>query len=233
MSQVQDILTLQGFDDEAAALRAALSDVEFRLRGDEELDAARRELAESEARVAALQKDQRRCEAAIEDNNSRIVPDERKLYDGSIKNPKELSSLQHEIELLRRARSKQEDELLDIMSRLEVAERERQHDRELVGQLEKRWEHQQQSLRLETTRLADAIARVDQKRSLHKPSIPPRPLALYEDLRRRKGGLAVARLQGGTCTGCRIQVPDAIRKRVFSPVQLAQCPQCERILYVG
>ncbi|OAI44492.1 hypothetical protein AYO38_02200 [bacterium SCGC AG-212-C10] len=233
MTQVQDILTLQGLDDEAAALRAALSDVEQRLRGDEDLDAARRELAEAESRLAEFQREQRRCDAAIADHNAKIGPDEKRLYDGSIKNPKELASLQHEIEYLRAARGKHEDELLEIMARLEVADRERTRLRTLVAQMEKRWEVRQQELRLETVRLGDAIGRADQKRNAHKPAIPPRSLQLYEDLRRKKGGLAVARLQAGNCTGCRVQVPDAVRKKVFSPAQLAQCPQCERILYAG
>jgi predicted nucleic acid-binding Zn-ribbon protein len=233
MTQVQDILTLQGLDDEAAALRAALADVEQRLRADEELDAARRDLSEAEAHLTGLQREQRSCEGAIADHNAKIAPEEKRLYDGSVKNPKELGSIQHEVELLRAARSKHEDELLEIMARIEVADREHRTLKTLVAQLEKRWEGRQQDLRLETVRLGDAIARSDQKRNAHKPVIPPRSLQLYEDLRRKKGGLAVARLQSGNCSGCRVQVPDAVRKKVFSPAQLAQCPQCERILYAG
>lgn len=233
MSHVADILTLQTLDDEAAALRAALADIEQRLRGDAELDEARRELAEADARLASLQKDQRRVEGAIEDLNAKIIPGEKKLYDGSIHSPKELTSLQHELETLKALRVRHEDELLETMSALETADRERQAARTTVARLEKRWEQQQQELRIDAARINDAIARVDQKRNLHKPTIPPRSLALYEELRRRKGGLAVARLKGGTCTGCRVTVPDAVRKRVFSPVQLAQCPNCERLLYAG
>ena len=33
--------------------------------------------------------------------------------------------------------------------------------------------------------------------------------------------------------GYRVGIPEAVRKRAFDPDQLAQCPNCERILYVG
>jgi len=45
--------------------------------------------------------------------------------------------------------------------------------------------------------------------------------------------MAVAHIQGGMCAGCRVSIPEAIRRRAFAPDQLAQCPNCERILDVG
>jgi predicted nucleic acid-binding Zn-ribbon protein len=45
--------------------------------------------------------------------------------------------------------------------------------------------------------------------------------------------MAVARIQGGACGGCRVSLPDAVRKLAFSAEQIPQCPNCERILYFG
>ena len=66
-----------------------------------------------------------------------------------------------------------------------------------------------------------------------KAKVSPRAIVIYEDVRRRKGGMAVARVIGGTCQGCRITVPEAIRKRAFGTEILAQCPNCDRILSLG
>jgi predicted nucleic acid-binding Zn-ribbon protein len=57
-------------------------------------------------------------------------------------------------------------------------------------------------------------------------------VALYEDLRRRKGGKVIVRIQGSACGGCRVQLPETVRRRAMS-AQLAQCPNCERILAVA
>jgi uncharacterized protein len=233
MSQVSDLTTLQAYDSEASALKAALSDVEIRLHGDAELDDARRLYHDLDARLVGLRKDQRRIEGEIADLTSKIDPEERRLYDGSVRNPRELQDIQQELEGLTTNRSKFEEALLEVMARIESTNRSLELSKRNVQDLESRWEHRQRELRMEAQRLIDAIGLADQRRDRQKGLIPPRTLAIYEDLRKRKGGTAVARLQGGVCTGCRIQVPDAVRRKVFSPALLAQCPSCERILTVG
>ena len=96
-----------------------------------------------------------------------------------------------------------------------------------------RWEHTQQDLKHEAKRLGDAIDRAARKRDVQKGKVNPRSLHIYETVRQKRGGGAVARIQGGACGGCRIALPDALRRRAFSTELLAQCPNCERILYIG
>ena len=233
MSVVQDIVTLQTFDNEASAFRAALADVEQRLQGDPELDDARRNFHDLESTVAGLRREQRRIDGEIAGLTARIDPEEKRLYDGSVKNPKELTNIQVEVDNLKKHRTEFEEELLGVMSNIDTQERAAEAAKAEVARLEQRWESQTAELKLEAQKLHDAIGIADQKRNRQKELIPPRSLAVYEDLRRRKGGVAVAKLQGGVCLGCRIMVPEGIRRRVFSPAILAQCPSCDRILSVG
>jgi len=233
MSQVLEILTLQSLDDEAAALRAALADTERRLQGDEELNGARRDLAAVRTRQEAARRDQRRLEGEVEALSDKIAADEKKLYDGSIHSPKELTNLQHEVDTLKASRATHEDALIEALDTAEKVNREAATAERRARVLEGRWQLQQQELRHEVLRLGDAIARTDAKRDLQKTRIPPRSLHLYEDLRRRKGGMAVSRLTGGSCGGCRVSVPDGIRRKALAISDIAQCPNCERILSVG
>lgn len=233
MSQVSEIVSLQAIDDEAAAFRAALEDVERRLRGNEELDAARRQLAAADASLKEVRAEQRAIETQVESLTTKIDPEERRLYDGSVKNIKELQNIQHELDSLKVRRSTFEEQLLDIFSRVEIAERERSTAAKAVARLEALWERDQQDLRHEARRLGDLITRADRKRDDQKVRLNPRALHLYEDVRRRRGGNAIARIQGGVCSGCRITIPEGLRKRAFSSDALAQCPNCERILHMG
>jgi predicted nucleic acid-binding Zn-ribbon protein len=233
MSQVLEILTLQSLDDEVASLTAALAEVDRRLLGDEGLDAARERLAAASQALVDEQRRQRSAEADVAGLSARIAPEEKRLYDGSVKNPKELGSIQHEIELLKAARSKVEDHLLEVLSRLEVLEPELREARDAVAALEERWATMSEELARDAERLKRAIAASDSKREAQKGRLPARFLLLYEDIRRRKGGMAVARIQGSACSGCRITVPDAVRKRAFGTETIAQCPNCDRILCVG
>lgn len=233
MSPVLDLLTLQALDDEAANLQATLADMERRLQGDEPLNEARRQFAEAAESAGALQKEQRRLEGEIQRLNGRIEPEEKRLYSGSVTNAKELQNIQHELDLLKAQRSKLEDEDLEVLSRLEAAEQERARALRAVEAHELRRSQDVEALRRELATLNDALTRVQAKRIAQQSNIEPRMVSLYEDLRRRKGGQGVVRIQGSACTGCRVQLPDAVRRRAMSPTQLAQCPNCERILAVA
>lgn len=233
MSLVTELVTLQAYDDEAAALRAALSDVEHRLRGDAELDEARRLLLAAEQTKSAVAREQRKLEDEIETLTGRIEPEEKRLYDGSVRAPKELQNIQHELELLTASRTKLEDALVDVLDRAESAERERLSAARQAADLEARWERHSEDLRTEARRLTTAVARAEARREAQKEKVQPRALQTYENLRQRKGGAAVARIKSGICGGCRIGIPDAVRTRAIHGAVLAQCPSCERILYVG
>jgi hypothetical protein len=233
VSQVTNIRTLQEFDDEAATCRAALEDVERRLRGSEELEQARAAFAALDAELADVRRTQWKIDGDISVLNSRIAPEEKRLYDGSVRNPKELGNIQHELELLKDQRARLEDQLLEVMGRLESLEADHAAARDSVTRAEARWETEQKELHTRAKSLADALTRAEAQREAQKLKIDPRALHLYEDIRRRRGGMAVAHIQGGMCGGCRVGIPEAVRRRAFAPDQLAQCPNCERILYVG
>jgi predicted nucleic acid-binding Zn-ribbon protein len=232
MSQVMDLLTLQGIDDEADAKRRHLADVEERLAGDEALEAARAELAEAEVEHTSVSREQRNLEAEVAALNAKIAPEEKRLYDGSVKNPKELSSIQHEIDLLKQRRGKFEERLLEVLARLEVAEARLAEARASVEREAARSREEHASLEQEAARLRQAIDALEARREAQRRQIVPGSLSLYDNLRKRRGN-AIVRIQGQSCSGCRVAMPEVMRKRAMSPVQLAQCPNCERILYIG
>lgn len=233
MSLVGDVVALQAIDDEAASLRASLEEVQQRLQGSVQLEAARHELAEAGAALAAARREQRATEAEIESLTARIDPEEKRLYDGSVKSPKELSSIQHELDLLKQKRFALEDVLLENLTRLEGLEAEQQRAATAAASLEADWAQQRQSLEQQSQRLGALIASSDAKRAAQESRIEPRVLATYERVRLRRGGMAVARVQGGNCAGCRISLPEAIRKRAYNAETITQCPNCERILNMG
>jgi predicted nucleic acid-binding Zn-ribbon protein len=55
-------------------------------------------------------------------------------------------------------------------------------------------------------------------------------LSLYDAIRARKGGVAVAHLERGMCGGCRITLPVSVMQRVRGGGGIVQCVSCERIL---
>ena len=103
-------------------MRARLAAAEEQLAGNEELAQRRSRLAEVDDTLASLRSRQRRAEAAIEDLGARIEREEKKLYDGSIKQFKELQALEGDIGHVRDERRTAEDGMLEVLSDIESAE---------------------------------------------------------------------------------------------------------------
>ncbi|HEY4722399.1 MAG TPA: hypothetical protein VII92_11155, partial [Anaerolineae bacterium] len=55
-------------------------------------------------------------------------------------------------------------------------------------------------------------------------------LTLYDQLRRRKGGLAVVELDHNACSGCGVKPTHSVVQQLRQGDQLARCGNCERIL---
>ncbi len=233
MPLVTELRTLQEIDDDVASLEAAIADLDARLAHSEALAAAEATFAAADTTYQQLRRQQRDLEARVASLTARIEPEERRLYDGSVRNPKELTAIQHEVETLKQQRATLEDDLLLVMEQVESAAAARTAAEQALAAA--RAERQAELAALQSRReslaasLADALSRREQQAA----RIPAPSLRLYEDVRRRRGSHAVARIQGSTCTGCRVSVPEGVRRRAFEPASLAQCPNCERILYVG
>lgn len=227
------LMELQQVDDELARLQARIEAIDARLAGNEELEAARASLAEREAELRELRRRQRNEEARIADLNAKIAPEERRLYDGSVRSPKELENLAREVEALKVQRSRHEDALLEVLALVEEAETQVAAAQKEVEELERAWRDEVLRLQGEREALAAARTRALEDRARRAPHVPRQLVALYEELRRRKAGVAVARVQGGTCSACHVSVPDTVRRAARNPNDVARCPNCERILVVG
>jgi predicted nucleic acid-binding Zn-ribbon protein len=77
-----------------------------------------------------------------------------------------------------------------------------------------------------------ALANEGSARSAAATSVPADLLAEYERLRTRLGGIGAARLEHGTCMGCRMKLPATELDRIKHqpPDALVHCDQCGRIL---
>ena len=76
----------------------------------------RNELTLEQQHLEELEKQQHSTEWEIDDLTTKVVAEEEKLYSGRITNPKELTSLQHDVDGLKARRSKLEDKALPTRS---------------------------------------------------------------------------------------------------------------------
>jgi predicted nucleic acid-binding Zn-ribbon protein len=233
MTSPADLYGLQEVDLRHDARRALIADIETRLVETPELLNAREEAADAEAQAERLRRDQRELEAQLQGLDAKIGPLETKLYSGEIRNPKELSDLQKEVELLKAQRGKLDDEALAGLEVIEVATISAREAKEEANQIEAAWIAGQETLRKNKAAAEEDLARLEADRNNRTQGMDRGMLGLYENLRKAKNGRAVARLDRGNCTGCNVTLPTNMVGRVRQADLLVQCPRCERILVAG
>jgi predicted nucleic acid-binding Zn-ribbon protein len=233
MTSAADLFALQEIDLRHDTRRALIADIETRLVETEELINAREGVTAAEAALDDLKRRQRDLDAQLQDLDAKVQPLEKKLYDGSVRNPKELTDLQHEVESFKKRRSALDDEGLSLLESVEAATRGLESARENLRQTEAGWRADQARLIEDKSRAEQESADLEQERELRTRSMERSALGLYEKLRQNKQGRAVAKLERGTCAGCRVGLPTQVAQRVRTGAELIQCPRCERILVGG
>jgi predicted nucleic acid-binding Zn-ribbon protein len=221
---------LQLVDTEIEHAMAALARVEGQLGQDTELLAARRKLTEEEESLGKTRGKLRTLELDLDGILSKISSTQAALYGGEVTNPKELAGLQQEVEYLERHRSEMEDDILEAMADAEDATSHLQASQERLQRMEEDWNAEQEGLRRQAGELRARLAALKGERKEVLLPVSERDLAIYEDLRRQKGGQAVALLEGGICQGCRVALPTSLVQKVRRGQDLVQCGSCQRIL---
>jgi predicted nucleic acid-binding Zn-ribbon protein len=185
--------------------------------------------AETEARD--LGREVKRLESDVETVRARETKDQRLLDSGSV-SPKEMTNLQHELESLKRRQSDLEDQELELMERLEVAEttlaaarsgqEQAQADRERAAQL------RDDAL----ADIADATTRHEATRAEVAGGISAPLLTLYDRIRKQTGSTGAAMLQARACQGCRLELygNELATVRNADPHEVVRCENCGRIL---
>lgn len=233
MSKGKQLYELQEVDLEIDAKRETLSEVLSRLGESEVLDEVRLSLARVEEKLVELQRTQKEVEREVEDLQAKAAMATDKLYGGTVKNPKELTSLQGQLSNFKRKMGDGDDKTLDIMSEVEAAQKEVSLKRNEVTKIEEEWQAEQASLSQEQTELSVALTTLEPRRKELASRLDTLSLELYEALRQKRQGRAVAKLERGMCQGCRIALPMSELQRARMGQELVQCGSCERILYVS
>lgn len=232
-SDVRALYQLQLLDLDVDATVEELAAIEARIGETEELSATRRDLDDSRRLLQDLESTRLDLDLEARQVGEKLVSEERRLYQGQVRNPKELESLRREVESLRRQRREIEDRELDVMARIEPLEEAVEKASADLERITAEWEAEQRAL-AELQSVAEArLAGLRQKRRAKAAAHPAGILALYEDLRRGKRGRAVASVERSTCMGCRVVVPQVLAQRARSGRDLVYCPSCGRILYFG
>ena len=173
---------------------------------------------------------QKRMEFDDDAMGQKLEAEQKRMYDGTISNPKQLQAVEAEIKSIKERTTRLEDDLLELMEQREtldgeirvaetdLAKAREEHDR-LAGETARDLEQVRADLETAASSRETIAAGIDEEL-----------LELYDDLRASKHGVGAAELVDGVCQGCHEQLSSMELDALKRAEGIRRCPHCRRII---
>lgn len=231
-ADLKALLELQKIDLELMKEQKALAALDDGAGKRKQVEAARtaREEAERLLNEAASEMQDKDLTLKTVETKQKTFKD--KLYGGTVTSPKELESMEKEIEMLGRQKGTLEERILELMDIVEER-------KSALGEAEKVLERQEAELtalidKLQTQRkaLSSTIEELSSKREQALPAVPAGLMKRYESMRARAGGVVVSVVEAERCSACHTQIMGGVMRILKSDDGLETCENCGRLLYL-
>ena len=234
MTLIADLFDLQKVDYSVVKIRQSFEKVQKAANTNNELGTARKNVEDTEAELAKWEATQVDHELESQSLASRIAETDQQLMNGTVTNHKELEALQASLDSLKRQKDAIENRLVETLEQVEKLTSSLSQLRITRDALESEWSEKISELKGEGKKLQQQFHLLKQKRESLAQNLNKSALSLYEQLRKRKAGVAIAPLKGDTCGACNMQVPSGVISLArMSESEPVYCPSCGRILFAN
>lgn len=232
MPGLQTVYQLQSADLERAETARKLREAEKGLGETDELRGARATMEGEEAGLSHLRTRVRDLELELKSLTGKIAATEQRLYGGDVRNPKELESLQTDLQYLRGHREELEDRILTDLTEIDDVQKRLKQSQARWEAVQAAWQKQQAQLQKVVGDLRAQLGRLEEQVARLRAALPAALVADYDEACRKQGGRGIAAIRGGLCEGCRVAVPTGIVQQVRRGDETRRCTSCGRILCV-
>jgi uncharacterized protein len=226
------VIQLQSLDQKIAALEKEVAALPKHIATIEKaLESHNRKLEADRAALSANQKDRKKLEGDIQVHQQKISKLKEQML--GAKTNEQYKAFQHEIEYVEKEIRKAEDRILELMTDSEALEanvkkaevslkQEKVVVEEEKARARKRTAENQGFLDTHRTQRAEVVAQ------LPKPTV-----SVYDRIRIKLGGVAIAEVIDSRCQACRITIRPQYLQDLRKGTELMRCEQCGRFLYIN
>jgi len=233
MSRSYSLFTLQQFDTGLDDARKRIREIDLKLQDRTAVEEAQKDRDKFELIHSKNAKALENAEHEVALQTGKIEQNQKKLYSGTITNPKELEDLQLESNSLNKFLQVLEERQLEAMLASEQSQSDLDAASRRLAEVTQTTEEEQKSLEKEKDSLEAAISSLTAQKTRYLESEDLPDLQIYHSLREKCGGIAVTLMTDSSCISCGSNIPSAIEQAAKSPSKLAYCPTCKRILHPG
>ena len=230
-SQLAILYRLQEIDTRIGQVQEALDQLDDGTELQARVASLRQEHEQAERRQRELEKEILDQELEMKSLEAKKKDFRDRLYSGRVSNPKELSDIEKEVEMLSKAIDQHEDTILQLMDDVESQRRSVADIQSTLSEAEGQLSIQLQRYGETGDRFHQDLADLEQKRQTVHEDIAPNLLGRYEEIRVRSDNLAVVKLSEQVCAGCHVSLPIDTFRQLKNSEQPQFCENCGRILY--
>jgi len=233
MSRPFQLYHLQQLDSQLDGIHVRIREIESALADDSEINLSREKAAQVNADLQQAHLNLRNAEFETQQQRIKIEQTESTLYGGKVHKPKELKDLENEAAALKRQMSVLEDRQLECML---VEEEAAKCQSNSTIELDKALANHRRRLEIlnqDKDKQEKDLNRLEDERRVVAGAIQAEDISVYEQLRLKRRGLAVAKVTDRACAACGSTLNAVLLNAARSPNQLNMCDHCGRILYLG
>ncbi len=221
---------LQQIDLEAGALAAEAAALPRRREVLEAGVAAARKAYDAEkGRIDDNERDKRGAEQMLAMERDKVKKWEGRL--GEIKTPREYAALSREIDIAKKTNETQNETLKALAAQAVELHKALEAAADGLSEKEMAVEAELKALDARAAEYTQKLAALAARRGEAAKVVDPALLARYENIKKRRAGVAVAAVVGQTCRGCNRNIPPQLFIVLQRAESIETCPNCNRIIY--
>jgi len=230
LSDLKLVIRLQEIDLRLADLSAEISALPKHIAEiEKKLVSHERKLEADRAALAANQKERKKCESDIQDQEHKIS----KLKDQMLlaKTNEQYRAFQNEIDFCQKEIRKFEDRILELMTESEPLEKNVKIAETALKAEKAQVESEKTQARERTAVDQKAAADLTHERNAIVAETSSSAYQRYERARKARKGIGVAEAIDGRCSVCNIAIRPQFLQDLKRGEQIMSCESCQRILY--
>jgi predicted nucleic acid-binding Zn-ribbon protein len=227
---LERLIALQRLDTAADAARRTLaSEPERETALAARLDAAQQRVATAKARLAENHSARRAIEKDVAVHQGRLSKFREQAM--AVKTNQEYHAIQKEIGFAQGEIKTLEDKILeDMLEADELTSAAKKADLDLAAE-QKAIEADRRAMTSEHSELHASLERMTRERAALVAGLDPGILMMFDQVSRKRNGVALAEARDGICTICHVRLRPQVFNTVLKNEQITQCDHCNRILY--
>jgi len=190
---------------------------------------ARRSYDDAKGRLDANERERRQVESLLGMERDKVKKWEGRL--GEIRTPREYAALSREIDIAKKANDSQSEQLKGLAGEAQDIQKALETRGEALGDAEAAAQSELKEIDERRAAAEERLRGLDARRAEAAQRVEPSLLSKYENIKRRRAGVAVSPVVGMTCKGCNRNIPPQLAITLQRANSIETCPNCHRIIY--